>query len=118
MATKVKAADCARHDAPGRAAAEVTGGATTMWMVEIAPGPSDRGPHVHDDFEEIIHVLAGEGLFRTDGAVIPVGPGDTIVVPAGERHATENVGGGPLRLVCAFPVPDIGPGTRTYEGWD
>ena len=38
--------------------------------------------------------------------------GDTILVPAGELHATRNIGNEPLVLLCFFPVGDISRGTE------
>lgn len=110
---------------PGRASTEVVGApegaASTLRIVEIAPETPDaprRGPHVHDGFEEVIHVAAGTGVMQTDGGELPLKPGDTVLVHPGERHATYNTGAEPLRLVCFFPVPDIRPGTREFPGWD
>ena len=117
MARRVAAGEGTRLDLPGRLSIEILGEATTLRLVEIAPGMPRRGPHVHDGFEEVIHVIDGTGRFRSDGGEIALAPGDTVIVPAGERHATENTGAGPLRLVCAFPVPDIRPGTREFGEW-
>lgn len=119
MARVVRAGTGRRLDLPGRVSTEIAGGAaTTVRLVEIAPGLTTRGPHAHEDFEEVIHVLEGQGRFRTDAGSHEVGPGDTVIVPPGERHATENTGDGPLKLICAFPVPDIRPGTREFDIWD
>ncbi len=108
---------------PGRNATEVasaTTGATslTVRLVEIAPGTTTRGPHVHDGFEEVIHVLEGEGVLKTDGGDHALAPGDTALVPPGERHQTVNAGDVTLTLFCVFPVADIRPGTRELESWD
>lgn len=117
MARIVRSGDGTRLDLPGRRATEIAGTATTLRLVEIAPGQETRGPHVHRTFEELIHVLSGAGRIRTDGGTHDIGAGDTVIVPAGERHATENVGNGPLLLLCAFPVPDIRPDTQEFESW-
>jgi len=122
MARIVKPTDAPVLKLPGRQSRELASGklgaqSTTMRMVRIAPNLPARGPHVHHGFEEIIHVLEGQGLFRTDDDAIPVTSGDTILVPADERHATENVGTGELVLICAFPVSDIVPETREFADW-
>ncbi len=108
---------------PGRRARELVGveaGAvsSTVRLVEIEPGEAMRGPHVHRDVEESIHVLAGEGVTRTDSGEYPVAAGDTVLVPAGERHATYNTGNRVLRLLCFFPVNDIRPATVEFPSWD
>jgi quercetin dioxygenase-like cupin family protein len=110
---------------PGRKSREIVAAASgaqasTVRFVEIEPeGPGTRrGPHVHFDFEECIHVVAGEGLTRTDQGEYPLAAGDTILIPAGEKHATYNTGSSVLRLLCFFPAKDIGAATVEYDSWD
>ena len=122
MARIVRQGEARVLDLPGRIATEVASAATgasssTVRLVEIAPGTTSRGPHLHDGFEEVIHVLEGKGMLRTDGGDHPLAPGDTALVPSGERHQTVNVGNATLALVCVFPVADIRPGTREFESW-
>jgi mannose-6-phosphate isomerase-like protein (cupin superfamily) len=105
---------------PGRSALEIVSGeagarAVTLRLVEIAvpkPGETPRGPHLHQTFEECMYVLSGSGVCHTDKGRYPVQPGDTILMPAGEKHVTRNTGAVPLVLLCFFPVPDIMPGTQ------
>ena len=104
----------------GRSALEVVSGemgATSMTFrrVEIPvtdSGASPRNPHVHRDFEECIHIVSGTGVTCTETGDFEVGPGDTMIIPAGELHVTRNTGDEPLVLLCFFPVADIAPGTR------
>ena len=111
---------------PGRNSREIVGAnagaeSATVRLVEIAPekpGELRRGPHVHFGFEECIHVLEGQGVTRTDAGEFRVVAGDTVLVPAGERHATYNTGSCILKLVCFFPVSDIRSRTREFASWD
>lgn len=111
---------------PGRRARELIGAGegaagSTLRLVEIdplAPGASERGPHVHDGFEESIHVLSGTGVTRTPTAEFRLRPGDTILIPSGELHATTNDGEEVLHLLCFFPVADIRPATREFASWE
>ena len=111
---------------PGRHSREIVAAASgaqrsTVRLVEIEvpkPGAAERGPHVHFDFEECIHVLSGEGFTRTDAGKYPLAAGDTVLVPAAERHATYNTGTTVLRLLCFFPTNDVGAATVEYESWD
>jgi uncharacterized cupin superfamily protein len=110
-------------DLPGRRAREIVGAeagavSSTIRLVEIEPGDGIRGPHVHRGVEESIHVLAGQGITRTDTGEYPVTAGDTVLVPAGERHATYNTGTEVLRLLCFFPVNDIRTATEEFPSWN
>lgn len=126
MARVVAQRDARAMNLPGRRALEIVGLGTgsvnsTVRLVEIEPdrpGAERRGPHVHHGFEECIHVLAGEGVTWTDSGEFPVSAGDTVLVPAGERHATYNTAASVLRLLCFFPISDIRPGTEEFRSWD
>jgi uncharacterized cupin superfamily protein len=126
MAKVIAMADSRAMNLPGRRSREMVGAesgasSSTIRWVEIepdVPGAPRRGPHVHRGFEECIHVLAGEGVTRTDNGEHPVKAGDTVLVPSGERHATYNTGPGVLRLLCFFPVNDIRPGTTEFPSWE
>lgn len=89
----------------------------TMRFVEIPvpkPGELPRGPHVHFDFEECMYVISGRGVTVAESGDYLVKQGDTVLIPAGEKHATHNIGQEPLRLLCFFPVSDIIPGTKEF----
>jgi quercetin dioxygenase-like cupin family protein len=63
-------------------ASPTLGGArTALWQVEMAPGAS--GPPHAFDVEQLWTVLAGAATIELDGEQHAVGPGDTIVMPAG-----------------------------------
>jgi mannose-6-phosphate isomerase-like protein (cupin superfamily) len=104
---------------PGRAALEIVSGegggsGITLRKVEIpvsSLGDSPRSCHAHNDFEECIYVLAGEGMTEADSGNYALKAGDAIVIPAGEKHVTRNTGTEPLVLLCFFPVGDIRQGT-------
>jgi mannose-6-phosphate isomerase-like protein (cupin superfamily) len=106
-------------DLPGRKALEIVSGekgshAVTLRLAEIPvpqPGDSPRAPHHHSNFEECIYVLAGQGTTFADSGEYPLRPGDTILIPPGEKHVTRNTGTHPLLLLCFFPVADISAGT-------
>ncbi len=56
----------------------------------------------------------GRGVTHAGGREYPLEPGDTLLVPAEERHKTVCTGSEPLLLVCFFPVADIRPGTEEF----
>ncbi|HSM41205.1 MAG TPA: cupin domain-containing protein [Afifellaceae bacterium] len=111
---------------PGRRSREILAAATgavcsTLRYVEIdpqQPGAPRRGPHVHSGFEECIYVMSGSGTMQAESGEHPVNAGDTVLVPAGERHVTHNTGNEVLTLLCFFPTGDVGAGTTEFESWE
>jgi mannose-6-phosphate isomerase-like protein (cupin superfamily) len=120
MAKLFKLAEAKPLGLPGRTALEIVCGnrgsqSVTLRLAEIPvaqPGESSRAAHSHSDFEECIYVLSGRGTTVADSGEYPLEPGDTLLMPAGEKHVTRNTGKEPLLLLCFFPVPDIRAGTQ------
>ena len=120
MARVFQQADAKRLGLPGRVALEIVSGekgarGVTLRLAEIpvpAPDETPRGPHHHSEFEECIYVLSGQGTTFADTGEYPLRPGDTILIPPGEKHVTRNTGNQPLMLLCFFPVADITKGTE------
>jgi mannose-6-phosphate isomerase-like protein (cupin superfamily) len=77
-------------------------------VVDVLPaaktGP--RHPHSHRGMEEVIYVEKGSGTAWVNGEVAKIGPGDTILIPAGAHHMMINTGRGLLKLFCAFSAAD------------
>lgn len=119
MARVFTQAEAKQLGLPGRKALEIVSGergarTVTLRLAEIPvsrPGETARGPHQHFDFEECIYVLSGTGTTFADSGEFPLKPGDTLLIPAGEKHVTRNTGTEPLLLLCFFPVADISKGT-------
>lgn len=120
MARVFTQAEAKQLGLPGRKALEIVSGekgacGVTLRLVEIpVPKPDDslRGPHQHFNFEECIYVLSGQGRTFADSGEFPLKPGDTLLMPPGEKHVTRNTGNEPLLLLCFFPVADIAGGTE------
>ena len=119
MARVFTQAEAKQLGLPGRKALEIVSGETgsrgvTLRLAEIPvpqPGETLRSPHQHFDCEECIYVLSGTGTTFADSGEFPLKPGDTLLMPAGEKHVTRNTGTEPLLLLCFFPVADISKGT-------
>ncbi len=59
-------------------------------ITEYAPGTEHR-LHRHPAQEEVIYILEGEGITRTDAGDQPIRSGSFVFVPADTDHATLNV---------------------------
>ena len=78
----------------------------------MKPGDEIRAAHQHSEFEECIYTLSGRGTTFADSGEYEMRPGDTLLMPPGEKHVTRNTGGEPLVLLCFFPVADIVAATQ------
>src|SRR5690349_17861127 len=78
---------------PSRGATE-----TSTWHLVLAPG-SDGAPHSVTR-EEIFMVLTGTAVATLDGDDHPLGPGDTLIVPAGVPFALANPGDQPCEAIA------------------
>ena len=115
MARVYKQSEGKRLDLPGRTSIEIVSGETgargmTLRLVEISvpsQGDPQRGRHWHSDTEECIYVLSGRGTTQADSGEYPLEAGDTMLMPAGEKHVTRNTGSQPLILLCFFPVAGL-----------
>jgi quercetin dioxygenase-like cupin family protein len=56
----------------------------SMWLVEMRAGQQGP-PHVFDT-EQIWHLLEGEAEVTVDAGQLVLGPGDTVVLPAGAER--------------------------------
>ena len=120
MATLYKPGDARQLGLPGRKAQEIVSGergarGLTLRLVEIPvpqPGDALRAAHQHSEFEECIYTLSGQGTTFADSGEYQMRPGDTLLMPAGEKHVTRNTGDTPLVLLCFFPVADITGATQ------
>ena len=119
MARVFTQAEARQLGLPGRKALEIVSGergsrGVTLRLAEIPvaeAGEIPRGSHQHNDFEECIFVLSGQGTTYAESGEFVLKAGDTLLVPAGEKHVTRNTGTVPLLLLCFFPVADITNGT-------
>jgi len=115
MARVYKQSEGKRLGLPGRTSVEILSGekgarSMTLRLVEIpvsAPGDPQRGPHFHGDTEECIYVLSGRATTYADSGEYPLEAGDTLLMPANEKHVTRNTGSQPLLLLCFFPVAKV-----------
>jgi mannose-6-phosphate isomerase-like protein (cupin superfamily) len=62
-------------------------------------------PHIHPAMEERFTVTDGRCQFLSGRRWIEAGPGETVVVPPGTRHAFRNRGAQPTRVLCEARPP-------------
>jgi quercetin dioxygenase-like cupin family protein len=74
-----------------------------MRIFDLDPGKSSPF-HIHP-WEHEIFVLKGTGAATNDeGKQIPLSEGNTIFVPADEKHSLTNTGGDIFRFMCLIPM--------------
>lgn len=120
MARLFKQGEAKELGLPGRRAMEIVSGefgarGVTLRLVEIPavkPGDALRAAHQHSEFEECIYTLSGHGTTFADSGEYQMTPGDTLLMPAGEKHVTRNTGSEPLVLLCFFPVANVAAATQ------
>jgi len=71
----------------------------TQFAGTIPPGRAPAHQHTYD---EVVHVLAGQGVVHVGGADTPIGPGTSIYLPPLVPHCLENTGRDPLRVLGVF----------------
>ncbi|WP_406728629.1 cupin domain-containing protein [Streptomyces sp. GD-15H] len=68
--------------------------------------------HYHPYSEEFLHVVAGELEMTLDGHPVPLGPGDSLLVPIAVRHRLVNTGTVKAHVVFHLsplaPRPELG----------
>ena len=62
--------------------------------------------HSHPNCEEILHVLSGRIVHSLEDELFPMGPGDTIVIPANVVHNASNDGDDVAIMTIMFSTPD------------
>ncbi len=70
------------------------------FCVEIFDQGGKTPPNQHQLAVEMFFVLKGEGVAYCDGKVIPIQPGDSLLVPATGVHEIHNTGPGRLYALC------------------
>jgi mannose-6-phosphate isomerase-like protein (cupin superfamily) len=76
-----------------------SGLAITQFAGLIPPG---RAPVHQHPYDEVVHVLAGQGVVHLGGTQTEIGPGTSIYLPPDEPHCLENTGPDMLHLLGVF----------------
>jgi quercetin dioxygenase-like cupin family protein len=79
------------------------GAGVCLIFVDVPPG---GGPSLHrHPYEEVFVVQEGRARFLVGGGEREAGPGEVVIVPAGEPHGFVNCGDGPLRQLAIHVSP-------------
>lgn len=78
------------------------------------PAGTLAAAHTHQDEEEILYILSGEGAIITAEKETRLGPGAAVFIPAGLSHRIRADGGEPLKLVTVFSPP-VTPGAYDLD---
>jgi mannose-6-phosphate isomerase-like protein (cupin superfamily) len=73
--------------------------------------PPGRAPAHHHTYDEVVHVLAGQGVVHLGDTDTPIGPGTSIYLPPLQPHCLENTGAEPMRVLGVFH-PAGSPATK------
>jgi mannose-6-phosphate isomerase-like protein (cupin superfamily) len=97
----VKLADCAVERTGDREFRVLlsAGLSITQFAGMIPPG---RAPEHQHTYDEVVHVLAGQGVVHLGGADADIGPGTSIYLPPHQPHCLENTGAETLQVLGVF----------------
>jgi len=80
-------------------------------VVMSIPSGGEIGEEIHEQVDQVLAFVAGEGVALMDGVESAVGPDRLVHVPAGTRHNVVNRGSVDLRLYTVYAPPQHAPGT-------
>ncbi len=89
----------------------ITGKECQVVLMTIQPG-EEIGAEVHDDHDQILVFVEGNGQAILSGQAREVGVNDLVFVHAGTEHNFINTGTRPLRLYTIYAPPEHPAGTR------
>jgi len=89
----------------------ITGKESQLVLMTIQPG-DEIGAETHDDHDQILVFVEGEGKAMIGEDTFDVGPNDLVFVHAGKKHNFMNSGTTPLRLYTVYAPPEHAAGTR------
>lgn len=80
-------------------------------VVMSIPIGGDIGLETHDDTDQLLFFVSGEGEAIIKGEARIVGENDIVFVPAGSEHNFQNIGETDLKLFTVYSPPEHPDGT-------
>ena len=118
----IKKEDANRREgsAPGLEVCEIVDveqGTQSLKVGEVTIAPNTRVPrHIHTNTEEAMIVLEGTLDALVGSQRMTIGPGDTVLAPAGSVHGFVNRYDAPARLLFIFPTHNPDRVQTSVEG--
>jgi mannose-6-phosphate isomerase-like protein (cupin superfamily) len=81
-----------------------TGKYTQLVVMSIAPG-SEIGTETHNDTDQVLYFVEGEGKAVLDGEEKSVKKDDVVLVHAGTEHNFINTGKNDLKIITSYSPP-------------
>ena len=79
-------------------------GSESLWVGHLTIGPGKSvTTHIHPDTEEAMIIVEGSLEATLGDEVVTLGPGDTVLAPAGVKHGFINRSQETATLLAAFP---------------
>lgn len=101
--------DAARDNADFRRV--LSTGPHAQLVVMSIPAGGEIGEEVHDNVDQVVSIVEGNGEAVLDDVPSQIGDGDLVLVPAGTKHNVRNVGTGDLKLYTVYAPPEHPHGT-------
>jgi oxalate decarboxylase/phosphoglucose isomerase-like protein (cupin superfamily) len=80
----------------------IQGASSSLGEVIVNPGKG-HARHNHPGADEVIYVISGEGKQMVDdGEPFAIKEGDSVYIPKGSWHSTDNTTWRPLRLIVTY----------------
>ena len=101
--------DAARDNADFRRV--LATGPHAQLVVMSIPAGEEIGEEVHDDVDQVLSLVDGNGEAVLDDVPRQISGGDLVFVPAGVKHNVRNAGSGDLKLYTVYSPPEHPDGT-------
>jgi mannose-6-phosphate isomerase-like protein (cupin superfamily) len=89
----------------------ITGKECQVVLMTLKPG-EEIGAEVHEDHDQILVLVEGNGQAVLEGQAREVGTNDLVFVHAGVEHNFINTGARPLKLYTIYAPPEHAEGTH------
>lgn len=83
----------------------------TQLVVMHIPAGGEIGEETHSENDQVLYLVAGEGMVYLNGEASDYKEGDVVVVPAGTKHNFVASKDQPLKIITTYSPPHHPDGT-------